>query len=71
MTEKIEGDEAYFKSGDFTVLGWWKRRSPAFLVLSLVARDILAIPISTVASESTFSTGEIGTTSNANNGEDE
>nr|GEU50952.1 zinc finger BED domain-containing protein RICESLEEPER 2-like [Tanacetum cinerariifolium] len=36
---------------------WWKRRSPAFPVLSLVARDILAIPISTVASESTISTG--------------
>nr|GEY16682.1 zinc finger BED domain-containing protein RICESLEEPER 2-like [Tanacetum cinerariifolium] len=57
LTEEIEGDEAYFKSGDFTVLGWWKRRSPAFLVLSLVARDILAISISTVASESTISTG--------------
>ena len=57
LTEEIEGDEAYFKSDNFTVLGWWKRRSPAFPVLSLVARDILAIPISTVASESTFSTG--------------
>nr|GFB07523.1 zinc finger BED domain-containing protein RICESLEEPER 2-like [Tanacetum cinerariifolium] len=43
LTEEIEGDEAYFKSGDLTVLGWWKRRSPAFPVLSLVARDILAI----------------------------
>nr|GEW64617.1 zinc finger BED domain-containing protein RICESLEEPER 2-like [Tanacetum cinerariifolium] len=57
LTEEIEGDEAYFKSGDFTVLGWWKRRSPTLPVLSLVARDILAIPISTVAYESTFSTG--------------
>nr|GFA56757.1 zinc finger BED domain-containing protein RICESLEEPER 2-like [Tanacetum cinerariifolium] len=57
LTEEIEGDEAYFKSGDFTVLGWWKRKSPAFPLLSLVARDILAIPISTVASESTISTG--------------
>nr|GEV46269.1 hypothetical protein [Tanacetum cinerariifolium] len=57
LTEEIEGDEAYFKSGDFTVLGWWKRRSPTFLVLSLVARDILVDPISTVASKSTFSTG--------------
>nr|GEZ44277.1 pleiotropic drug resistance ABC transporter family protein [Tanacetum cinerariifolium]GEZ45325.1 pleiotropic drug resistance ABC transporter family protein [Tanacetum cinerariifolium] len=49
-TVEIKGGEAYFKSVDFTVLGWWKRRSPAFPVLSLVARDILAIPISTVAS---------------------
>nr|GEV00039.1 zinc finger BED domain-containing protein RICESLEEPER 2-like [Tanacetum cinerariifolium] len=57
LTEEIEGDEAYFKNGDFTVIGWWKRRSPAFPVLSFVARDILVIHISTVASESTFSTG--------------
>nr|GEW72017.1 zinc finger BED domain-containing protein RICESLEEPER 2-like [Tanacetum cinerariifolium] len=58
-TVEIEGDEAYFKSGDFTVLGWWKRRSLAFPVLYLVARDILAILISPVASESIFSTGGI------------
>lgn len=57
LTEDIEGDDDWFECQDFTVLGWWKKRSPAFPILSLVARDILAIPISTVASESTFSTG--------------
>ncbi|KAK1434583.1 hypothetical protein QVD17_00330 [Tagetes erecta] len=57
LNEEIEGDDAWFESENFTVLGWWKMRSPAFPILSLLARDILAIPISTVASESTFSTG--------------
>ena len=42
---------------DLDILQWWKGSSVRFPVLSLMARDILAIPISTVASESAFSTG--------------
>ncbi|XP_031110218.1 zinc finger BED domain-containing protein RICESLEEPER 2-like [Ipomoea triloba] len=42
---------------DFNILLWWKVNSPRFPYLSLLARDVLAIPVSTVASESTFSTG--------------
>ncbi|KAC9702932.1 hypothetical protein E3N88_45363 [Mikania micrantha] len=57
LKEEIEGDDVWFESQDFIVLGWWRKKSPAFPILSLVARDILAIPISTVASESTSSTG--------------
>ncbi|KAJ1688097.1 hypothetical protein LUZ63_019487 [Rhynchospora breviuscula] len=41
---------------DFDILSWWKLKSPKYPVLSRLARDILAVPISTVASESTFST---------------
>ncbi|GJU60689.1 zinc finger BED domain-containing protein RICESLEEPER 2-like protein [Tanacetum coccineum] len=52
LTEEIEGVGAYFKSDNFTILGWWKKRSLAFPILSLVACNILAIPVSTVASES-------------------
>ncbi|XP_012465932.1 zinc finger BED domain-containing protein RICESLEEPER 2-like [Gossypium raimondii] len=42
---------------DFDILLWWKVNSPRFPTLSKMARDVLAIPISTVASESAFSTG--------------
>ena len=41
---------------DFDVLKWWKLNGVRFPTLSKLARDILAVPISTVASESTFST---------------
>lgn len=41
----------------FDILQWWKINSPRFPILSKMARDILAIPVSTVASESAFSTG--------------
>ena len=40
----------------FAVLGWWKVAGTRFPTLRFIARDILAIPITTVASESAFST---------------
>jgi hypothetical protein len=40
----------------FDILAWWKGQSSRFPILSRLARDVLAIPISTVASESAFST---------------
>ncbi|RYQ99307.1 hypothetical protein Ahy_B07g087231 [Arachis hypogaea] len=39
------------------ILGWWKVNSNRFSILANMARDILAIPVSTVASESAFSMG--------------
>ena len=44
-------------SEDLDVLDFWKGNSTRFPVVSAMARDILAIPITTVASESTFSMG--------------
>jgi hypothetical protein len=38
------------------LLVWWKASEQRFPILSRLARDVLAIPISTVASESAFST---------------
>ena len=40
----------------FEILGWWKANSNRYQVLFKLARDVLALPISTVASESTYST---------------
>ncbi|CAH9114614.1 unnamed protein product [Cuscuta europaea] len=42
---------------NFDLLSWWKLNCSKFNVLSQIARDVLAIPVSTVASESAFSTG--------------
>jgi len=40
----------------FDILKWWKRHADTYKVLADLARDILAMPVSTVLSESTFST---------------
>ncbi|CAN6307357.1 unnamed protein product [Urochloa humidicola] len=41
----------------FDVLDWWKTRAEKFPILSVMVRDFLAIPLSTVSSESAFSLG--------------
>ena len=40
----------------FDILKWWKRHVDTYKVLAEMARDILAVPVSTVSSESAFST---------------
>ncbi|KAK3182997.1 hypothetical protein Dsin_030283 [Dipteronia sinensis] len=40
---------------DFDIFIWWKANGSKYPILAWVARDVLAIPVSTVASESAFS----------------
>ncbi|KAK1408626.1 hypothetical protein QVD17_40557 [Tagetes erecta] len=42
---------------NLNVLDWWNTHKLKYRVLSTMASDILAVPISTVASEATFSAG--------------
>ena len=61
VESKSELDRYLLKSSedpdveDFDILKWWKMNSSKYQVLSQIAHDVLAIPVSTVASESTFS----------------
>ena len=41
---------------DFDILMWWKMNSSRYRVLSQIACDVLAIPVSTIESEFAFST---------------
>ena len=42
---------------NFNILHWWKVNSAKLPILSRIARDILAVPVTTVASEAAFSVG--------------
>ncbi|XP_028806359.1 zinc finger BED domain-containing protein RICESLEEPER 2-like [Neltuma alba] len=58
--ETYLADDPYIPSSDsssFCALEWWKNNRTKFKVLSRMATDILAVPISTVALKSTFSAG--------------
>ncbi|KAM3217385.1 hypothetical protein P3L10_026828 [Capsicum annuum] len=55
--EKYFSEEQEPNDEDFDILSWWKITAPRYKVLAEMAHDVLAIPISSVASECTFSTG--------------
>jgi hypothetical protein len=55
--EKYLAEETEDIESKIDILAWWKVNSSRFPVLGHMARDVLAIPITTVASESAFSIG--------------
>lgn len=56
--DKYLEEPLFPRSNDFSILNWWKVHEPRYPVLSMVARNILGIPISKVALESLFDTGD-------------
>jgi len=55
--DKYMADPPLKLSEKFDILAWWKNQSKEYPILSKIARDLLAIQVSTVASESAFSAG--------------
>jgi hypothetical protein len=43
---------------NFDILAWWKKNETTYPILSIMARDLLTAPVSSVASESAFSAGK-------------
>ncbi|KAM3250435.1 zinc finger BED domain-containing protein RICESLEEPER 2-like [Capsicum annuum] len=55
--EPVPEPRSESKSEDFDISNWWKVNSPLFSVLSQLAHDVLAIPVSRVVLEYAFSIG--------------
>ncbi|KAH9617155.1 hypothetical protein KSS87_004902, partial [Heliosperma pusillum] len=57
ITEYLIFDHSNVIGQQPDILTWWRNHSAQFPILSKVARDVLVVPASTVASESAFSAG--------------
>lgn len=56
--EKYLVDPSEYACNDkFDILSWWKNNCTKYSILSLIAMDVLAIPVLTVVFESAFSIG--------------
>ena len=53
----LEEERFIMDEQKFSILAWWSANSGKYPILSRIARDLLAVPISTVPSESAFSMG--------------
>jgi hypothetical protein len=60
LTAYLDSDNVTAYEDDFDLLLWWRDHKLTFPVLSILARNIMSVPVSTVSSESCFSsTGRI------------
>jgi hypothetical protein len=60
LVSYLDCDTVSHLSDDFNILDWWHQHKLTYPVLSIMAKDILTVPVSTISSESTFSmTGRI------------
>ncbi|CAD6219456.1 unnamed protein product [Miscanthus lutarioriparius] len=53
--ERYMGEPLLKIVGEFDILAWWKNKREEYPILSQIVRDVMAVQVSTVASESAFS----------------
>jgi hypothetical protein len=57
LKKYLDDDVENIPDDKFDILGWWKMNELKYPLVAKMARDILSIPITSVSSESAFSTG--------------
>jgi hypothetical protein len=55
--DKYLEEPVFPRNCDFNILNWWKVHTPRYPILSMMARDILGTPMSTIAPELAFGVG--------------
>ncbi|XP_039037037.1 zinc finger BED domain-containing protein RICESLEEPER 1-like [Hibiscus syriacus] len=55
--EKYLDEPVFPRNCDFDILNWWRVHTPRYPILSMMARDVLGTPMSTVSQESAFNAG--------------
>ncbi|XAR48364.1 hypothetical protein NMG60_11031174 [Bertholletia excelsa] len=56
--DKYLEEPLFPRNMDFNILNWWKVHTPRYPILSMMARNILGIPMSKVSLESAFRVGD-------------
>jgi hypothetical protein len=55
LSAYLDSDNVTAYGDDFELLLWWRDHKLTYPILSIMARDVMSVPISTVSSESCFS----------------
>ncbi|XP_031093017.1 zinc finger BED domain-containing protein RICESLEEPER 1-like [Ipomoea triloba] len=53
--DKYLEEPVFPRNYDFNILNWWKVHTPRYPILSMIARDVLGVPASTLGPELAFS----------------
>jgi hypothetical protein len=56
LSAYLDSDIVNQYDDDFNILNWWHAHKLLYRVLSILARDVMIVPVSTILSQSAFST---------------